>query len=124
MVFLPSLSSSNALVAILSGFMLRFLVLAVYHVFFSRLRHIPGPWYAAISDAWLITQGLCNRQTRAVQSLFDLYGPVVRIAPGKIAYFDLPSNKRIYGNSKFPKGIFYKSVLTNDNDSAFVYELL
>ena len=30
----------------------------VYNVFFHPLRHIPGPWYAAASPAWLAFQDI------------------------------------------------------------------
>ncbi|KZV62245.1 cytochrome P450 [Peniophora sp. CONT] len=97
---------------------LYFLSNAFYQLFLSPLRHIPGPWYAAVSEAWLTSHVFRLRQCRAVQSLFEVYGPIVRIAPNKVAYRDAATNKRIYNNSKFSKSIFYKALLTNDNDHA------
>ena len=93
---------------------------AVYQLYFSPLCHVPGPWYAAISEIWLFTHVLRMRQSRAVQSVFDVYGPIVRVAPNRVAYVDVVSNKRIYSNPKFPKGIFYKGMLANDNEQASV----
>ena len=102
---------------------LYFLCKALYQLFLSPLRHIPGPWYAAVSDLWITSHNFRLRQSRAVQSLFEVYGPIVRVAPNKVAYRDAPTNKRIYNNSKFPKSIFYKALLTNDNDHACVSNL-
>lgn len=99
---------------------LYFLSNAFYQLFLSPLRHIPGPWYAAISEAWLSSHVFRLRQCRAVQSLFEDYGPIVRIAPNKVAYRDAATNKRIYNNSKFSKSTFYKALMTNDNDHACV----
>ncbi|KZV73892.1 cytochrome P450 [Peniophora sp. CONT] len=113
-----SLILSNVLATLGSALALYFVGNAIYQLFFSQLRHIPGPWYAAISEAWLVSHVLRIRQSRAVQSLFEVYGPIVRVAPNRIAYLDVSSNKRIYNSSKFPKGIFYKGLLTNDNDHA------
>ncbi|KAI0036319.1 cytochrome P450 [Vararia minispora EC-137] len=90
---------------------------AYYQLFLSPLRHIPGPWYAAVSELWIITHVLRFRQCRAVQELFEKYGPIVRYAPNKVAYCDAVSNGRIYMNTRFEKSQFYKSLLWRVNES-------
>lgn len=115
-----SLIYSNTLATIGSVFFAYLVGNLVYQLCFSPLRHIPGPWYAAVSNAWLMSHILRSRQSRAVQSLFEIYGPIVRIAPNRVAYLDVASNKRIYNSSKFPKGVFYRGFLANDNDQAYV----
>ncbi|KAI0036316.1 cytochrome P450 [Vararia minispora EC-137] len=91
---------------------------AFYQLFFSPLRHIPGPWYAVVSEFWITTHVFRFRQCRAVQELFEQYGPIVRYAPNKVAYCDAASNNRIYMNSRFAKSPFYKGLICNDNDHA------
>ncbi|KZV73896.1 cytochrome P450 [Peniophora sp. CONT] len=113
-----SLTFRNGLATIASVLFVYLVGNAIYQLCFSPLRHIPGPWHAAVSKAWLTSHILRNRQSRAVQSLFEVYGPIVRIAPNRVAYLDVASNKRIYNSSKFPKGVFYRGFLANDNDQA------
>ena len=118
------LLSHDILAVSISVLALCTVVHVIYQLCFSPLRHIPGPWYAAISGAWLTWHVLHNRQSRAVHSLFEIYGPIIRLTPTRVAYMDAASNKRIYSNSKFPKRVFYKGFLANDNDAASVILLL
>lgn len=89
------------------------LCLSFYRVFFSPLAAIPGPWYAAISDFWLTTHVARLQQCTTVQSLFDKYGPVVRIGPNKIAFCDFTTMRSVYCINKFEKSTYYKSLLTS-----------
>ncbi|VDB87917.1 unnamed protein product [Peniophora sp. CBMAI 1063] len=118
MAILSSLFGGNILALLGSTFALCFLGNTIYQLYISPLRHVPGPWYAAVSNAWLLSHVFRVRQSRAVQSLFELYGPIVRIAPNRVAYCDAASNKYIYSNTKFPKGGFYKGFMANDTDQA------
>ncbi|KAF8887241.1 cytochrome P450 [Gymnopilus junonius] len=90
----------------------------IYNLFLSPLSAIPGPWYYAISDFWMITHVIRLRQCKAVQSLFEQYGPVVRIGPNKVVFRDLSTMRNVYSVYKFDKSTYYKSLLTNDNDHA------
>ncbi|KAI0074783.1 cytochrome P450 [Panus rudis PR-1116 ss-1] len=91
---------------------------AVYRLYFSPLAAVPGPWYAAVSDLWISTQVLRLEQCRVVQSLFDKYGPIVRIGPNKIAFCDVTTMRSVYSIHKFDKSTVYKSLLTNNNEHA------
>ncbi|TCD70297.1 hypothetical protein EIP91_003926 [Steccherinum ochraceum] len=95
-----------------------FLCVTVYRVHFHPLAAIPGPWYAAVSDFWLTTHVARLQQCTTIQSLFEAYGPVVRIGPNKIAFCDVTSMRSVYCIHKFEKSTYYKSLLTNDNDHA------
>nr|GAT55566.1 predicted protein [Mycena chlorophos] len=98
-----------------------FLVLvvrAIHLLFFHPLSSIPGPWYAAVSSLWITTHVLRLQQCKTIHALFQTYGPVVRIAPNKIAFCDLSAMKSVYSTCKFDKSDYYKSLLTNDNDHA------
>lgn len=87
-------------------------VCVLYQLCFSPLKSIPGPWYAAISDFWLITHIVRLQQCKTVQDLFETYGPVVRIGPNKVAFCDATSTKSVYTTHKFDKSAYYKSLLT------------
>lgn len=94
---------------------------AIYNLYFSPLSSIPGPKLAAFSDLWLIFHGALRfRQCKVIHELFETYGPVVRIGPGKVAFKDLGSGKVVYGGSigaggggaRFEKSSWYKSMMT------------
>ncbi|KAH8114074.1 cytochrome P450 [Phellopilus nigrolimitatus] len=92
---------------------------AIYRLFLSPLRGIPGPWYAAVSDIWLVSHVLRLRRCRALDDLFLKYGPIVRMAPNKILFVDVPAMKTVYGvSSRLSKSSWYKALLTNNNDHA------
>ncbi|KAJ7915903.1 cytochrome P450 [Mycena leptocephala] len=91
---------------------------AIYLLFFHPLSSIPGPWYAAVSSVWITTHVLRLEQCKTIHALFQVYGPVVRIAPNKVVFCDLGAMKSVYSTWKFDKSDYYKSLLTNDNDHA------
>ncbi|KAI0034864.1 cytochrome P450 [Vararia minispora EC-137] len=95
---------------------LYFVANAFYQLLFSPLRHVPGPWYAAISEIWFVSHLVRLRQCKIIHQLFEEYGPIVRYAPGKVAYLDTPSNKRVYMNYQMAKGPQYKGFMINDSD--------
>ncbi|KAH9077004.1 cytochrome P450 [Lactarius deliciosus] len=97
---------------------LYFVLCAIYQLCLSPLCDIPGPWYAAISDFWLTTHVLRLQQCRTIHTLFEVYGPVVRVGPNKVVFNDLSTTKNVYSLLKFDKSAYYKSLLTNDNDHA------
>ncbi|KAJ7065717.1 cytochrome P450 [Mycena amicta] len=102
----------------LATLLLVFVARAIHLVFFHPLSSIPGPWYAAVSSLWITTHVLRLEQCKTIHALFQTYGPVVRIAPNKIAFCDLGTMKSVYSTCKFDKSDYYKSLLTNDNDHA------
>lgn len=84
----------------------------IYNLFLSPLSAIPGPWYYGISDFWLTTHVLRLRQCKAIQELFEVYGPVVRVGPNKVVFRDVSTMRNVYSVHKFDKSNFYKSLLT------------
>lgn len=90
----------------------------VYLLYISPLSDIPGPWYAAVSDAWITYHVVRLEQCKIVQQLFEQYGPVVRIGPNKVVFRDLATTRSVYNHHKFDKSTYYKSLLTNDGDHA------
>ncbi|TFY78164.1 hypothetical protein EWM64_g5843 [Hericium alpestre] len=88
-------------------FTLYFISNATYQLFFSPIRGIPGPWYAAISDLWLITETMRFRSCKSVHWLFEAYGPIVRVGPNSVVFHDYKTAKDVY---KFDKGEKYKAL--------------
>ncbi|KAF9237757.1 cytochrome P450 [Melanogaster broomeanus] len=91
---------------------------AIYQLFLSPLRAIPGPWYAVVSNFWATTHVVRLQQCKINHRLFEEYGPVVRVAPNKVIFKDFASMRNVYSVLKFDKSKFYKSLLTNENDHA------
>ncbi|KAJ7853982.1 hypothetical protein B0H14DRAFT_2322884, partial [Mycena olivaceomarginata] len=60
------------------------------------LSRIPGPWYMATSDFWLSTHLMRFKQTSTIHELFQIYGPVVRVGPNKVAICDLAGMRDVY----------------------------
>ncbi|KAF8432982.1 cytochrome P450 [Boletus edulis BED1] len=119
---IPALSLSwiphNLVFVLVSLVLCYVLARAIYHLFFSPLSAIPGPWYAAVSDLWMTTHVLRLQQCKTNHRLFEEYGPVVRVGPNKVIFKDITSMRSVYSIYKFDKSRFYKSLLTNENDHA------
>ncbi|KZP09980.1 cytochrome P450 [Athelia psychrophila] len=116
---IPSFSiSHNVLLFTLYALVLYILLRAIFQLFLSPLSVIPGPWYAAVSDFWLVTHVARLQQCKTIEELFEAYGPVVRVGPNKVVFKDASSVKSVYSVHKFDKTVFYKSVQTNNNDHA------
>ncbi|KAI5833090.1 cytochrome P450 [Schizophyllum commune Tattone D] len=92
---------------------------AIYDLYFSPLRHIPGPWYAAVSDFWLWTCLLRLRQCQIIHGLFEVYGPIVRIGPRRVVFSDVAGVKSVYCVGRFDKSDLYKMALECGQDHAF-----
>lgn len=110
--FLAFWSTSNLIILAASSALVYFLLHVIYNLFLSPLAAIPGPWYYAISDSFLISHVVRLRQCKAIHSLFDTYGPVVRVGPNKVVFRDISTTRNVYSVNKFDKSTFYKSLLT------------
>ena len=82
-----------------------------YSLFISPLAGIPGPWYAAVSDVWLLLHAARLERCRTIQTLFERYGPIVRVGPRRVAFCDRDALKRVYCIDKLGKSTFYKMLL-------------
>ncbi|KAI0828054.1 cytochrome P450 [Trametes gibbosa] len=102
----------------LSTFLLYICAVFTYDLYFSPFAAIPGPWYAAVSNFWLTTHVARLQQCMTIQTLFERYGPVVRVGQNKVAFCDLVMTKNIYCIKKFDKSSFYAALLTNDGNYA------
>lgn len=112
---LHALSSTSALLGAVGGLAAYALATAVYRVFFGPLSHVPGPWYAKVTDAWLFPHTVRMRQVRAIDDAFKLHGPVVCLGPNKVAFLDVAANKTVYA-SRFAKDKYYQSLRMSGKD--------
>jgi len=90
---------------------------AIYRLFFSPLKDLPGPWYTKISNVWLSINELSLRQCRAIDDLFAKYGPVVQLGPNKVGFIDMTAAKNAY--TRFPKDDYYLHLSMNGISTTF-----
>lgn len=101
LVSLPNIA--QFLLTILSLYILQTFV---YAFFQSPVRHIPGPWWARVSQIPLKRAILQSRRSSYASSLLQKYGRVVVIAPGQVHTNDPDAMKTIY-NKNSRKTDFY-----------------
>lgn len=79
--------------------------LAVLVSRFLRLRHIPGPRLAAVTDLWAATKTWRGeRYHNFIRDLHIQYGPVVRWGPNRVSFSQPEAIPAIYGTKDvFPK---------------------
>jgi hypothetical protein len=53
-----------------------------------RLRHIPGPWLASVSNIWIIRAAISKKLNVVFEEAGKTYGPLVRIGPNQILTSD------------------------------------
>ncbi|KAI0312016.1 cytochrome P450 [Amylostereum chailletii] len=74
-----------------------------------NLRVYPGPWMAQFSDMWLTRIAFGGHRSEVVESLHDLYGPFVRIAPNHVSISAPEALEMVYGHGAgAPKTDFYE----------------
>lgn len=72
----------------------------VYRVFFHRLRHFPGPFWARVSKFWHVYQCTDSKNHLLLDRLFKQYGPLVRT--GTIRAIDLNISEMFRSNVRRP----------------------
>ncbi|KAA6412416.1 MAG: pisatin demethylase [Lasallia pustulata] len=89
------------------------LLLALYYVrTYAKLRHIPGPFLASLSNlsrrSWVLTGN-----SHAIHvNLHRRYGKVVRFGPNNVSVSDPSAIPEVYGfGAKFPKSEFYDAIM-------------
>lgn len=60
--------------------------MAIYRLYFHPLRHIPGPWYAAMSRVFYMRNHINGGVAGWLRCLHDQYGEVVRYSPNEISF--------------------------------------
>lgn len=106
---LPTVGLGLPLFSLALAALLYWLIRAVFTLYLSPLRHIPGPWYAAVSDIYFLSCVVRLRQSKIIHGLFETYGPIVRIGPNRVAFNDVAGLKSVYSVGRFDKGPFYRT---------------
>ncbi|KIW68377.1 hypothetical protein PV04_04330 [Phialophora macrospora] len=80
-------------------------------VSYRRLRHIPGPWLARISQLWLFKVTWKGDLYLAMEEVHEKYGSPARIGPNMVI-FDDPEYSRLMNapRSPFRRGHWYKAM--------------
>ncbi|KZP11393.1 hypothetical protein FIBSPDRAFT_1050831 [Athelia psychrophila] len=99
-------SFNNIVLLPLYAVLLYILLRAIFEPFFFPLSGILGPWYAAVSDFWLV------RHIHAYTSARPSRIPVARVGPNKVVFKDASSGKNAYSLHQFGKTAAYKAIQT------------
>jgi cytochrome P450 len=76
-----------------------------------RLRHVPGPNWAAFSKYWMVSASLKGNQPYAIYEANQKYGSLVRIGPNVLATDDPEVLRRMMAvHSKYTRGPWYNAL--------------
>ena len=65
-----------------------FLSMGIYRAFFHRLRSVPGPFLARLSNFWFVSKTSDGTAYLQVRKLHQQYGDIVRIGPNEVSIAD------------------------------------
>ncbi|RYP08040.1 hypothetical protein DL765_008934 [Monosporascus sp. GIB2] len=86
------------------------LLVILYRGLRNPVAKVPGPWYAAWTEAAFKYHSIRGQAPVWVQSLHDRYGPIVRIAPDKVFVADPACVRQIHSvKGEYPKSSWYAS---------------
>ncbi|EPQ55060.1 cytochrome P450 [Gloeophyllum trabeum ATCC 11539] len=96
-------------IAVLSVCLLRIIYVLCYRLFFSPLRHLPGPFISRVTSLQLMYNEFTANRRLYVHGLHKLHGPVIRLGPNEVAFATAEAAKQIYsvGGSGYEKPRFY-----------------
>ncbi|KAF5684573.1 pisatin demethylase (cytochrome P450) [Fusarium circinatum] len=76
-----------------------------------RLSHVPGPFWAGFSKAWMVRQSFKGTQPYAIQQANEKYGSLVRIGPNELATDDPKLLRRMMSSrSAYTRGPWYNAL--------------
>ena len=80
-------------------------------MFFSPLRHIPGPLLAKVTSRWLMVVDLSGYRTLTFHKLHQQYGSTVRVGPNEVSFSNIDSIKELFGQqTNFIKAPIYETM--------------
>ncbi|PTB63052.1 cytochrome P450 [Trichoderma citrinoviride] len=86
----------TASVISLCYFLALFTSIVIYRVFFHRLRHFPGPFWAKVTkfySPWIAWDGKLHEKHA---EFFEKYGDVVRIAPNELIFLSIDTQQKLH----------------------------
>ncbi|KAI0110725.1 benzoate 4-monooxygenase cytochrome P450 [Nemania sp. FL0031] len=72
--------------------------IAIYRLFFHRLRNFPGPRLAALTKLWHVWKCRDSRGHHVLEAWHQQYGPLVRTGPNEITIFQPDATDIVDGN--------------------------
>ncbi|PSN69465.1 cytochrome P450 [Corynespora cassiicola Philippines] len=76
-----------------------------------RLSHIPGPFWAAFTKAWMVKESLRGRQPTAFKDVNDKYGSLARVGPNELVTNDPDVMRRMMAvRSAYTRGHWYNAM--------------
>lgn len=85
----------------------------IYRAFLHPLRQVPGPFSCRLTSLWLHYRSYVGDECSQIDSLHQVYGPVVRIGPNEVVVSDGAALAPIYSD----KGGFLKAQCYSNFDS-------
>ncbi|CAO1615093.1 unnamed protein product [Sympodiomycopsis kandeliae] len=114
-------SSQSAANAIVSALIVLVLGVVIGYLRRPALLDIPGPFWAKVTDLWLVRAAMGGHKFEIVHEAHEKYGKFVRIAPNHVSIADHKALQSVYGHSTgtlkselydafaapgFPRGLF------------------
>jgi len=110
----------SALLLAVAAFLVAYLVPIVRTAYFTPLRKVPGPWFAAFSHLRLKAANITGNRVYYVDDLHRKYGPVVRIAPTEVVVNDVSAFREIHRiGGGFNKSTWYQQLNRTDRPGVF-----
>lgn len=117
---IQSLDHLRLLILLCTGSLICISTICTYRLFFHPFAHIPGPFFARLTDAYGLYHAWHQDTHLTIYHLHLTYGPVVRYGPSRILVNDVHGMKEIYGyNANFAKGKAYEVMRFNPVESVF-----
>ncbi|KAI1402026.1 cytochrome P450 [Hypoxylon fuscum] len=102
--------SSSSVIPIVAGLLSLGLVYS-YVSSWYRLRHIDGPWFAAISRLWMLSITIRGQQSIDYLRVSRKHGPLVRIGPNELITDDPEIIRRMNSaRSKYGRSSWYRAL--------------
>ncbi|KAH7413819.1 cytochrome P450 [Phaeosphaeria sp. MPI-PUGE-AT-0046c] len=110
------LLTTTVLLAICAAF---FAYLVSIVLQWRRLAHVPGPFLASLSKAWMVKESLKGRQPISFKEVNDKYGSLARVGPNELITDDPELMRRMMAaRSEYTRGPWYNAMRfdpTRDN---------
>ncbi|KAH7052356.1 cytochrome P450 [Macrophomina phaseolina] len=123
LAFIPSLgviASVQNVLLFAAAFLVSFFVsVAIYRLFFSPIRHFPGPWQAALTSFYrvFVSIGTNLRLFTKVEELHKQYGDYVRVGPREISILNPAAIPLLYGSkTRCKRGPWYDHISGEEED--------
>ncbi|KAK7705638.1 hypothetical protein SLS64_008007 [Diaporthe eres] len=112
---------ASSLTTVLFGF----ISVATFLYLWVRSRHdpisnLPGTWLSRWTNIEFLVEFVRGKQPKYIHSLFQKYGPVVRVGPREVCFCDASAFRQIYNTKEtFVKSPLYETITDSPAPSIF-----